>query len=305
LLAGALAAFFVAFLAVFLAAFLVVFFAAFLAGDLRTAFLAVFFAGLRAVFLAAFLAVFLVAFFAVLRVDVLATLRVDFFAAVFFVAFFAAFFTAFLATFFLATFLAAALRGAAFLAVFLVAFLATFFFATFLVAMGWLSSSVDLQVLLPSAEPAAGIGPAANRRRAGRVVPDAVRRPSIAGLTKKPAAQCAAGCLHRRAGSIRGGDDACVHRIDHPGGGLSCNARCRPGRTHSLLWPRLVVAKPNHGFFRCQHPLRAPARRRPVAVDRCVAAVAARTAAVIAATRGVLCTQVRKTPCFMHSAQCA
>ena len=58
------------------------------------------------------------------------------------------------------------------------------------------------------------------------------------------------------------GDNARVHHDDHPGGGLSCIARCRLGCTHSLLWPRVVVAKPNHGFFRCQHPS-SPRWRRP------------------------------------------
>src|SRR5690606_41896098 len=66
--------------------------------------------------------------------------------------FFAAFLVAFLATFFFAT-LAVFLAGA------LVAFLATFFFAAFFAAIGWLSSSVDLQYYCPVVKQRAGIGP--------------------------------------------------------------------------------------------------------------------------------------------------
>src|SRR5690606_21722945 len=194
------------------AAFLVVFFAA--------AFLAVFLAG---DFLAAFLATFLVAFFAVFLagrlVAFLAALRVDFFAAFLATFFLAAFLVVFLAAFlavflvaFLATFLVAALRTvflAAFLATFFfatlavflagafVAFFATFFFSAFFAAMGWLSSSVDLQYCCPVVKQRAGIGPVHNRRRAGRAGTDTAGTTRSGGRgpgnTKTPAARCGAG----------------------------------------------------------------------------------------------------------------
>src|SRR5690606_2756825 len=61
---------------------------------------------------------------------------------------------------------------AVFLAGAFVAFLATFFFAAFFAAMGWLSSSVDLQYYCPVVKQRAGIGPVHNRRRAGRAGTD-------------------------------------------------------------------------------------------------------------------------------------
>src|SRR5690606_30084352 len=81
-------------------------------------------------------------------------------------------------------------------------------------------------------------------------------------LTRKTRSAARRGLHASMASGFCEGDNARVHHDDHPGGGLSCIARCRLGCTHSLLWPRVVVAKPNHGFFRCQHPS-SPRWRRP------------------------------------------
>lgn len=53
---------------------------------------------------------------------------------------------------------------------------------------------------------------------------------------------------------FRGGDEAQVHRVVSPGGSLSFASRFRFDSTHSLPQATSAGAKPNHGFFHCQHP---------------------------------------------------
>jgi hypothetical protein len=88
-----------------------------------------------------------------------------------------------------------------------------------------------------------------------------------ADLVRKPAtARIAAACLHEKARLPEGsrlcvcgvarfieGDDARVHRDDQPGGTWCVGVRCLLDGTHSLWLRPQVGAKPNHGFFGCQH----------------------------------------------------
>lgn len=60
------------------------------------------------------------------------------------------------------------------------------------------------------------------------------------------------GCHVRRNG-IRGGDDARFHRFEVRGGRLACPGSVRFDAYHSPLQSTPAWAKPNHGFFHCQH----------------------------------------------------
>ena len=53
--------------------------------------------------------------------------------------------------------------------------------------------------------------------------------------------------------AFRRRDVARVHLQELQGGGLRCAARCPGFSTHSLPAGRVCWAKPNHGFFQCQH----------------------------------------------------
>lgn len=103
-----------------------------------------------------------------------------------------------------------------------------------------------------------GIGPVGNRQRAMRAEADLVRKPATARI--------AAARLHEKACVPQGsrlcicgvarfieGDDARVHRRDQPGGTWCVGVRCLLDGTHSLWLRPLIGAKPNHGFFGCQH----------------------------------------------------
>ncbi len=57
---------------------------------------------------------------------------------------------------------------------------------------------------------------------------------------KKPAALASVRCGYRGRRCFREGDGACVHRMNFPGGGLSCVARFRFGPTHSLWLPPVL-----------------------------------------------------------------
>ena len=106
------------------------------------------------------------------------------------------------------------------------------------------------------------------------------------------------------AWSCFAGDNFGVHHDDHPGGGLSCVARCCLGCTHSLRWPRVVVAKPNHRFFRCQHPS-SPQRRR---LRRGSDTSKRRSRSLIRDTnadwKAQALEQVRESTCFKCSCRC-
>src|SRR5690606_18108764 len=172
---------------------------------------------------------FLVAFLAVLRVAtfLVAALRTVFFAA-FLVAFFATFFFATLAVF---------LAGA------LVAFLATFFFAAFFAAIGWLSSSVDLQYYCPVVKRHAGIGPvhtAGAPRAPERIRRGQRGRVNAVPVIRKHLRSGTAQVSGKRWSGFRSGDDAFIHLVEVRGGGLFCAARFRCVLTHSLLRQRLL-----------------------------------------------------------------
>jgi hypothetical protein len=104
---------------------------------------------------------------------------------------------------------------------------------------------------------------------------------------KKPAARGVAGRGRDGIRGFREGDVACVHRKKFPGGGLSCVARFRLGRTHSLLWPPLLgrnlitvfstVNTPT-GFFCARMAVFAGDRTRPEARNASADACATDTA---------------------------
>lgn len=90
-----------------------------------------------------------------------------------------------------------------------------------------------------------GSGGARDARATGRKETDAER--------KAPAAGCAAGAIVRE-GRNREGEEARFHRFGVRGGSLASPGPVRFDAYHSPLQSTPAWAKPNHGFFHCQHP---------------------------------------------------